>query len=88
MKGGDDFIDATTYTGQHYELLYTVDEAGNMQNGKDPDAPESFIKEYHYKLEKLYDRFYTPEASAIAEKRKKNAKKFYKALVEEIAGED
>jgi uncharacterized protein len=92
-----DKIDATgalgivrtlTYTGKNNELLYTVDENGVLQDGKDKDAPESFLKEYHYKLKRLYDRFYTKEASAIAEKRKKTAKKFYKALVEEIAGND
>jgi uncharacterized protein len=76
------------YQGIVGEPLYTVDEAGNMQDGKDKDAPESFIKEYYFKLKKVYKRFYTPEATAIAEKRRKITKKFYEALVEEITGED
>jgi uncharacterized protein len=86
--GAMGIVRTLTYTGKNDEPLYTVDENGKMQNGEDADEPVSFLREYHFKLKKLYDRFYTPEASAIAEKREKIAKKFYKALVEEIAGAD
>jgi uncharacterized protein len=75
-----------TYVGQHYEPLYSVDAAGNVLDGCDPKEPASFFREYHYKLKKLYDRFYTEEASAIAAERKKIMKKFYKALLEEVGG--
>lgn len=76
------------YKGQVGEPLYTVDQNNNIQEGKDSDAPESFFKEYHFKLIKLYDRFYTKEANAIAQRRKKLTTYFFDELMEEVTIND
>lgn len=76
------------YKGQVGEPLYTVDENNNIQDGKNSSAPESFFKEYHFKLIKLYDRFYTKEANAIAKRRKKLTTYFFNELMEEVTISD
>lgn len=72
------------YKGQVGEPLYTIDDDFQIQNTLSEDMPESFLKEYHFKLSKLYDRFFTPEAAALAQKRKKVTDSFYHELIEEI----
>jgi uncharacterized domain HDIG len=72
------------YKGQVGEPLYIVDENSNIQDGNDSSAPESFFKEYHFKLIKLYNRFYTKEANAIAQRRKKHTTYFFDGLMEEV----
>jgi len=76
------------YKGQVGEPLYTVDENNNIQDGKDLSAPESFFKEYHFKLIKLYDRFYTKEARDIAQRRKKLTIYFFDELMKEVTISD
>ena len=76
------------YKGQTGEPLYTVDRKNQIQDGREPNSPESFLKEYHLKLIKLYDCFYTKEATEIAQKRKKLTTYFYNELMEEIAMKD
>ncbi len=72
------------YEGQMGEPLYRVD--GDLQIDRDysKEAPPSFLKEYNFKLIKLYDRFYTPEAAQIARKRKALMEAYYAQLLEEI----
>lgn len=72
------------YKGQVGEPLYTVDDDFQIQNGHAQDDPESFLKEYHFKLKTLYHHFFTPEANAIAQKRKVLMEAFYAELLEEI----
>jgi len=79
---------ALIYKGQVGEPLYTVDEDNNIQDGKDLSAPESFFKEYHFKLLNLYDRFHTKEANAIAQRRKKHTTAFFDELMEEVTISD
>jgi len=76
------------YKGQCGEPLYTVDEKNQIQDGRDSSAPESFFKEYHFKLIKLYDRFYTKEANSISQKRKNLTLYFFNELMEEVAIND
>ncbi len=76
------------YKGQVGEPLYTVDKKNQIQDGRDSSAPESFFKEYHFKLIKLYDRFYTKEANAIAQTRKKLITYFFDELMEEVTIND
>jgi len=72
------------YAGQIGEPLYTPDEHGCPQDSGDADLPESFLKEYHYKLTKVYDKFYTKEAYEIGKKRERIFKQFHDALIDEI----
>ncbi len=73
------------YESQVGEPLYTVDENMLLQDGTTADAPDSFLREYHFKLIRLYDRFYTEEAHRIAQKRKKLLVDFHTELLEEIS---
>ncbi len=76
------------YKGQVAEPLYLVDGGGRILDGTELDPQPSFLREYNFKLIRLYDRLYTPEAKAIAEKRKTTAQRFYQGLLEEITTED
>ena len=73
------------YKGQVGEPLYTVTAEGEIQLGSEPEAPESFMKEYHYKLIPLYGRFFTEEAFAIARGREAVTRGFYNELLGEIS---
>lgn len=71
------------YGGIMNEPLYTIDENMIVHEGN-CDSPESFLKEYNFKLIKLYDSFYTEKAKNIAEKRKDISMQFYNTLMSEI----
>ncbi len=73
-----------SYEGQLGEPLYRVDENFRIDTDFSKEAPASFLKEYNFKLIKLYDRFYTPEAAQIAQKRKALMEAYYAQLLEEI----
>lgn len=76
------------YKGKVNEPLYAMDKFKNSIYIKEENQPESFIKEYHYKLFKVYDMFFTEEAKKIAQKRKKLTENFYNELLDEIDMED
>lgn len=65
------------------EPLYTVDENRHVLDGKNDTQP-SFFGEYRYKLEKLYDKFYTDRAAQIAESRRHSAVSFYENMLKEV----
>lgn len=71
------------YKGTVAEPIYSVDEKGNIQYGIEDSVP-SFFHEYNWKLSKLYDRFYTKLAKAIAEKRRQASIEFYQSIVQEV----
>jgi len=73
------------YRGQVGEPLYTVNDKRQIHDGANLADPESFFKEYHFKLTKVYDQFYTKEAAITAEKRKKIAVSFFAELQREVA---
>lgn len=72
------------YKGQVMEPLYTFDAAGKISNGEN-DASPSFFQEYKYKLEKLYDKFYTSYGAEMAEQRRKAAVTYYENLWSEVS---
>lgn len=76
------------YKGKVNEPLYAMDKFKNSIYIKEENQPESFIKEYHFKLFKVYDMFFTEEAKKIAQKRKKLTEIFYNELLDEIDLED
>ena len=76
------------YKGMVREPIYTVNENHLIQDGKKQDDPESFLKEYHFKLIKIYDQFYTKEAFDIAQKRKNVLCDFMDELMYEISNYD
>lgn len=73
------------YKGQVGEPLYVVDEENKIYKGQKLCEPESFLKEYHFKLIPLYEKFYTEEAFEIAQKRKAMTMMFYNELLDEIS---
>ena len=71
------------YQGIVGDPLYTCLPDGKICNGAGTDIP-SFFREYKYKLEKLYDRFYTKKAAEIANQRRSAAVFFYNSLLDEV----
>ena len=72
------------YKGTVTEPLYTLQPDGTVCDGTDTDAP-SFFREYKFKLEKLYDRFYTDTGAQLARARKAIAAQFYESLYREVS---
>ena len=73
------------YKGTVSEPLYSLLPDGRVSNGTDDENP-SFFQEYKYKLEKLYDRFYTKRGNEIASERQKTAVAFYNDMIKEVGG--
>lgn len=72
-----------SYKAQVSEPLYSVDENGCVLDGTNDKNP-SFFQEYKYKLEKLYDRFYTERGTQIAKERQHSAMAFYSNMLKEV----
>ena len=71
------------YKAHVSEPLYSLDENGGVCDGSN-DIEPSFLQEYKYKLEKLYDRFYTARGAELAAKRQSAARDFYDSLLAEV----
>jgi uncharacterized protein len=71
------------YQGIVGQPLYSLDAQGNVSDGS-ADSQPSFFHEYKYKLEKLYDRFYTQRGKQIASERMDSAAAFYNNLLGEV----
>lgn len=70
------------YAGQVSAPLYMLTPEGKVSDGNGENSP-SFFREYTFKLEKLYDRFYTKRGRELAMARKEAAAAFYHALLRE-----
>lgn len=71
------------YRGTLTEPLYRHLEDGTISDGTH-DIGHSFFREYKFKLEKLYDRFYTPKGAEMARERRAISKNFYESLYKEV----
>ena len=71
------------YKGTVSDPLYTRNPDGSICDGTEGEI-SSFFREYKFKLEKLYDRFYTEEGRELALQRKQIAEDFYKGLYNEV----
>lgn len=71
------------YKGTVTAPLYTRTPDGNISDGCD-DTAASFFQEYHFKLKKLYDRFFTKAGAALAAERRAAAVSFYENLYTEV----
>ncbi len=72
------------YQGALTEPLYRQLSDGTISDGSH-DIGHSFFREYKFKLEKLYDRFYTRRGSQLAQQRRKIARDFYESLYGEVS---
>lgn len=70
------------YKGIVSEPLYSLLPDGSVSDGT-KDSEPSFLQEYKYKLEKVYDNFYTDRAAEIAAGRAQIAADFYRCLYRE-----
>lgn len=71
------------YTAQVSEPLYSVEKNSCVLDGTSDKNP-SFFQEYKYKLEKLYDKFYTERGTQIAKERQHSATAFYSSMLKEV----
>lgn len=72
------------YKGIVGEPLYSTLPDGTISDGTNDEKP-SFFQEYKYKLEKLYDRFYTVRGTEIAKTRRQTAVSFYENMLKEVS---
>lgn len=71
------------YKADMAEPLYHVLPGGKIADGTEDLGP-SFFREYKFKLEKLYDKFYTARGAELARDRQKIAADFYESLYREV----
>lgn len=72
-----------TYNGAINEPLYSLDKEGRVMDGSD-DVSASFFHEYKYKLEQIYEKFFTERGSEIGKTRQKASVNFYESMLEEV----
>ena len=72
------------YQGTLTEPLYRHLPDGTISDGTH-DIGQSFFREYKFKLEKLYDRFYTRRGAELAQSRRAIARDFYESLYKEVS---
>ena len=71
------------YQGTLSEPLYRLLPDGTISDGTHEIA-HSFFREYKFKLETLYDRFYTQKGAELAKSRQAIAAAFYENLYQEV----
>ena len=71
------------YRGTLTEPLYRHLPDGTISDGSE-DIGHSFFREYKFKLEKLYDRFYTSRGAELAKQRQTIAREYYESLYREV----
>ena len=71
------------YQGHEGIPIYSLTEDGTVSDGTE-DRQDSFFREYKFKLEKLYDRFYTQKGAELAAGRRDAARHFYEDLLREV----
>lgn len=72
------------YKGQVTEPLYSLMPDGMVSDGGNDREP-SFFQEYKYKLEHLYEHFYTKQGFLLAKERQQTAVDFYNSLLSEVS---
>lgn len=73
------------YAGRLSGPLYNLTGDGTVSDGAQDTSP-SFFQEYKFKLERLYDRFFTKRGRELAISRQTAAQDFYEALLREARG--
>ena len=71
------------YKGRVEEPLYSMHADGQVSDGSG-DTEASFFQEYKYKLEGLYELFFTKRGKEIAKKRQTAAVSFYENMLGEV----
>lgn len=71
------------YGGRLGRPLYALKADGTVSDGTDDDS-SNFFQEYKFKLERLYDRFFTERGKELAAQRQQAARDFYLSLLSEV----
>lgn len=71
------------YEGDVGHPIYNMLPDGSIGDGSGEEPP-SFFREYKFKLEKLYDNFYTVRGAELARERRVIAAAFYEKLHQEV----
>ena len=71
------------YKGIVGEPLYSLTPERILLDGTNDTEP-SFFQEYKYKLESIYDHFFTERGAALAKKRQDAARNYYQDLLSEM----
>jgi len=72
------------YNGAMNEPIYTTAPDGTILDGAGDDEPDSFCREYRYKLAHVYSRFLTDTGARLALERQQAAAEFYRSLMQEV----
>lgn len=72
------------YEGDYGIPLYYLDEDGNLIEGTGKADPDSFFREYNYKLIRVPDQLNTPQAKSIAKQRIASMEAFVSELKDEV----
>ena len=80
---GHRYCTTLAYKGQHATPLYFCGTDGNISE-RENDNTNSFFHEYRFKLEGMYDRFYTQAGKEMVAIRKKAAADFYHSMLTEV----
>lgn len=72
------------YNGALGEPVYTTAPDGAILDGSGDDEPDSFFREYRFKLARVYDRFTTATGAALARQRQEAAEQFYRSVLSEV----
>lgn len=84
VAGATGIARTLVYKGRVNEPIYNVLPNGDVSDGTNDTEP-SFFQEYKYKLEKLYNKFFTAEGMKIAKSRQAAAVDYYKAIYDEVS---
>ena len=73
------------YAAQVGQPLYTLLPDGTVSDGtaEEPAGCHSVLREYKVKLEKIYDRFLTPQGAEMARRRRAAAVAIYESILTE-----
>jgi len=74
------------YNGAVNQPIYSTAPDGSILDGSGSE-PDSFCREYRYKLENVYDCFLTDAGRQLALQRRAASAAFYDALMKEVAGD-
>lgn len=72
------------YNGALCEPIYGTAADGSICDGSGDQEPDSFCREYRYKLIRIYDRFMTEAGARMASERQAAAEAFYQSLMAEV----
>lgn len=72
------------YNGALGEPIYTTAPDGTILDGSGDGEPDSFFREYRFKLARVYEKFTTTTGASLARQRQEAAEHFYRSVLSEV----